>query len=152
MFKPKKYQYSTPFSGDAGEALKIAKTTLLSLGFEITAKSENELHAIGPGLRSTQQPDLLGVTELKLKIDPSSIIANAVLGGAARMKAFVIIFPPGLVLFLLLIFSLIGMDVSLIHALWFLPWLFISPLMGNMIERKTIRAVESLVRGMAQDV
>lgn len=152
MFKPKKYRYSTPFSGDAGEALTIARTTLLSLGFEITAKSENELHAIGPGLRSTQQPDLLGVTELKLKIDPSSIIANAVLGGAASMKAFVIIFPPGLALFLLLIFSLIGMDVSLIHALWVLPWLFISPWMGNMIERKTTRAVESLVRGMAQDV
>jgi hypothetical protein len=33
-------------------------------GFEITGKSENELHAIGPGLRSTQQTDLSGVTEL----------------------------------------------------------------------------------------
>lgn len=150
MFKPKKYQYTTPFNGDAVEALKIASTTLLSLGFEITTKSKHELHAVGPGLRSSQQPALLGVTELKLHIDRSAITANAVLGGAANMKAFVYIFPPALVLCLFLIFSIAGMEVSLIHTAWILPWFFISPWMGTMIERKTTRAVESLVRGMAQ--
>jgi hypothetical protein len=66
------------------------------------------------------------------------------------LKTFVIIFPPVLVLFLFLIFILLGMKVSLMNAAWIVPWFFISPWMGNMIERKTTRAVERLVRGMAQ--
>jgi hypothetical protein len=150
MFKPKEYRYSVPFTGTAEDAFSVARTSLLSLGFEVSGISENELHATGPGMHSTQQPDLLGVTTLRLLVDSSSITAMAKLGGAANMKAFVYIFPPALVLTLLLIFSLVGMDVSWLHALWVLPWFLVSPWMGNMIERKTTRAVDRLVRGMAQ--
>lgn len=150
MFEPKEYRYTVPFRGNASDALGIARTSLLSLGFEISVISENELHANGPGMRSTQQPDLLGVSNLRLKIDSSSITAVAKLGGASSMKAFVYLFPPALALLLFMIFTLVGMDVSWIHSLWVLPWFFISPWMGKMIVSKTTRAVDRLVRGMAQ--
>ena len=150
MFEPKEHKYSIPFSGSAEKAIDVARTSLLSLGFEISAISENELYATGPGMHSNQQPDLLGVSTLKLLVDTSSITAIAKLGSAAKMKAFVYIFPPALVLILLLVFSLIGMEVSW-HFVWLLlPWIFISPLIGNMIERRTTKAVDRLVRGMAQ--
>jgi hypothetical protein len=150
MFEPKEHKYSIPFTGNAEAAIRIARTSLLSLGFEISAISENELHATGPGMHSTQQPDLLGVSKLKLRVDVTSITAVAKLGSAAKMKAFVYIFPPALVLLLLIIFTLTGMDVSWHYVLWVLPWIFIAPWMGNRIERRTIRAVDRLVRGMAQ--
>ena len=53
-------------------------------------------------------------------------------------------------LILLLTFVLMGMNVSWIYAVWILPWIFIAPLMGKLIERKTTRAVDRLVRGIAQ--
>ena len=150
MFEPKEYQYSIPFIGSAEKAMNVARTSLLALGFEISTISENEMYAIGPGMHSNQQPDLLGVSMLKLRVDESSITAVAKLGSAAKMKAFIFIFPPALVLILLLVFSLLGMDVSWYFVLMVLPWIIIAPLMGNMIESKTIKAVDRLVRGMAQ--
>ena len=150
MFGQKEYRYSIPFSGNAKDALNIARTSLLSLGFEILHISEKELFATGPGMHSTQQPDLLGVSKIKLNIHSSSITAVASLGAAAKMKTFVYIFPPALLLILLLTFVLMGMNVSWIYAVWILPWIFIAPLMGKLIERKTTRAVDRLVRGIAQ--
>jgi hypothetical protein len=150
MFMPKEYRSSAPFNGDIEDAFNIARTSLLSLGFEISMPSKYELHAIGPGMHSNQQPALLGVSELKLHVDSSIITAVATLGAAAKMKAFVYIFPPALILLLYLVFFFIGMNVTWHHALWVVPWFFISPWMGGMIERKTTQAVDSLVRGMAQ--
>ena len=150
MFEPKEYKYSIPFTGNAENAINVARTSLLALGFEISAISENELYATGPGMHSNQQPALLGASTLKLRVDASSITAIAKLGSAAKMKAFVYIFPPALVLILLLIFGLLGMDVSWYYVLLVLPWIFIAPWMGNMIERGTTQAVDRLVRGMAQ--
>ena len=150
MFKPGQYQYSTKFRGNAEAALNVARTTLLSLGFEISDSTTTELTATGPGMHSNQQPALLGVSKLKLHIGSTSITANAVLGGANTMKNFVYFFPPGLVLILLISFALLGMEISWLFALWVLPWFVIGPWMARMIERSTTNAVDALVRGMAQ--
>jgi len=150
MFTVKEYQYSTPFRGKAEEAFKVARTSLLSLGFEITESSKHELHATGPGMHSNQQPALVGVSRLKLHIDSSSITATAQLGGVSTMKNFVYIFPPALVLVLLVTFSLLGMEISWLYILLLLPWFVIAPWMARMMERKTTDAVDRLVRGMAQ--
>ena len=150
MFAPKKHRYTVPFHGDAAAAFNIAKTALLALGFEIQQLSDTELHAEGPGMHSNQQPALVGVSSLQLKINPSNITAIATLGAAAKMKAFIYLFPPGLAFILMAAFVLSGMEVSWIHTLWVLPWFVISPLLGKGFETKTISAVERLVRGMAQ--
>jgi len=150
MFAPKKHLYAVPFQGDRAAAFDVAKTALLALGFEIKQLSETELHAEGPGMHSNQQPDLLGVSSLQLQISQSNITATALLGAAAKMKAFIYLFPPGLAIILMASFALSGMDVSWVHMLWVLPWFVLSPLMGKSFENKAIRAVERLVRGMAQ--
>lgn len=150
MFDPKPYEYSVPFSGNAVNAFDVARTALLALGFEILIDSESELQAEGPGMHSNRQPELLGVSLLRLHISSSNITATASLGGVAKMKTFVYLFPPGLVLSLLLFFSLLGMEVSWLFILMVLPWAFISPLIGRSLERRTTKAVDRLVRGMAQ--
>lgn len=150
MFKPREYRYSVPFTGNPENAMSVARTSLLSLGFELSVNSEEELYAIGPGMQSNREPALLGVSKIRLRVDPDSIKVVAVLGAVAKMKAFVYIFPPALILVLISIFLISGMDVSWFYALWVLPWFLISPLIGNMFERKTINAVNRLVRGMAQ--
>ena len=40
--------------------------------------------------------------------------------------------------------------ISLLHVLWVVIWAGIAPLIGRSLERKTTRAVDRLVRGMAQ--
>ena len=148
VFSPAEHKFTVLFRGDAQAALSLAQAALVAQGFEILAQSASELCVRGPGLHSTRQSPLLGATELSLHIAASSIEAQAALGGVARMKAFVYLFPPGLGLVLSLPFLLAGLPNWWVGLLAVAPWLVLSPLMGAMIERRTIRAIEGLVRSM----
>lgn len=150
MFTPKEHCYSAQFSGNPAAAFGIARTTLLALGFDIFVDSDDEMQAAGPGMHNNQQPPLVGVSTLKLNISSARISAEAILGGVAKMKAFVYLFPPGLMLLLLMTWALAGMSVPWWPALSVLPWFLISPLIARSLERKTITAVDSLVRSMSQ--
>lgn len=149
MFEPKRYEYSTPFRGDPGAALNLARTTLLAQGFEILPGSSAELRAEGPGMRSTRQSALLGVSEFRFQIAAATLTASATLGGVSSMKAFVMLFPIGLILSLVLLFALLGQGVSYLGLWSTLPWLVVSPWMAKLIERRTTRAVDRLARSMA---
>jgi hypothetical protein len=150
MFKPTEHTYTVPFNGNAADAFNVARTALLSLGFEIVVDSETELKAEGPGMHSNRQPELMGVSMLRLNISSYKITATALLGGVARMKTFVYLFPPGLLGFLFILNYLLGVKMTWFFFLIVLPWVFIAPLIGKSLDRKTSRAVDRLVRGMAQ--
>ena len=149
MFKAKAYECSTPFRGDPGAALTLAKTALLAQGFEILPGSSAELRAEGPGMRSTRQSALLGVSEFRIQIAASALTVSATLGGVATMKTFVTFFPPGLVFSLVVLFAVLGHGISYLGLWLAAPWLAISPLMAALIERRTTRAVDRLARSMA---
>ena len=150
MFTPTHYSYSALFRGDTKAAFDVARTALVAQGFEILAQSDKELRARGPGMSSTRDPPLAGASELTLHVDASRIEAQATLGGVARLKAFVYLFPPGLGLVLAVSFLLAGMPNWWVGILCVAPWLFLSPWMGSMIERKSTKGVDSLVRSMVQ--
>jgi hypothetical protein len=149
VFEPKRYEYSTPFRGDPDAAFTLAKTALLAQGFEILPGSSAELRATGPGMRSTRQPALLGVSEFRFQIAASALTVSATLGGVSRMKAFVIFFPIGLILSLVVLFAALGHGISYLGLWSATPWLVLSPLMAALIERRTTRAVDRLARSMA---
>ena len=150
MFGTRIHHTSAHFRGPAGAALDVGRVALMSLGFEIKRFSDDELRAVGPGLRSTQQPALLGVSELRIRVGSSRIEAKATLGGAARLKRFVYLFPPLLMLVLFLVNVLAGNGASWLYAALVAPWVVLGPLIGWSIERRTSGAVDSLVRSMAQ--
>jgi len=149
VFEAKLYEYSTPFRGDPDAAFTLAKTALVSQGFEILSGSSAELRAEGPGMRSTQQSALLGVSEFRFQIAASTLTVSAVLGGVSTMKAFVTFFPPGLVLSLVVLFAVLGHGISYLGLWLAAPWLAISPLMATLIERRTTRTIDRLARSMA---
>jgi hypothetical protein len=100
-------------------------------------------------MRSTRQSALLGVSEFRFQIAASTLTASATLGGVASMKAFVMLFPIGLILSLVVLLAVLGQGVSYLGLWLTLPWLVLSPLMAALIERRTTRAVDRLARSMA---
>jgi hypothetical protein len=66
------------------------------------------------------------------------------------MKAFVTLFPPGLVLTLWVIFRVVGMKAPWQVLLAAAPWFLLAPLLSAGLERRTKRAVEALVRSLAR--
>ncbi len=149
MFEAKLYEYSAPFRGDPDAAFTLAKTTLLAQGFEILPGSSAELRAEGPGMRSTHQAALLGVSEFRFQIAASTLTVSATLGGVRTMKAFVTFFPPGLILSLVVLLAVLGHGISYVGLWLAAPWLAISPLLAALIKRRTTRAVDRLARSMA---
>ena len=106
----------------------------------------------GPGMQSNRQSALLGATDIWLRVTGSEIAVSATLGGVAKMKAFVTLFPPGLILSLLVGFWAAGM--APFDWGWLLlmvgPWFFIAPFMAASMKRNTENAIDGMVRGMAQ--
>lgn len=128
----------------------VARTALLSQGFEIISDTGSELHARGPGMHSNAQPALMGATDFVIQVGSSTVAATAILGGTARMKTFLYLFPPGLALFFTLL-SVFSGEAQLWSALLVaVPWLFLAPMLSKSLERKTTLAVDGLIRGMAQ--
>lgn len=150
MFGARTHRVSAPLEGDPDAAFDVARTALLALGFEILRESEDALHARGPGKQSNQQPPLLGVSEFHAAVGRRAVEVAATLGGVARMKAFVCLFPPGLLALLALTFLAVGMQPSWSLALFALPWLAFSPWIASGLERRTTEAVDRLTRGMAR--
>jgi hypothetical protein len=100
-------------------------------------------------MRRTQQSALLGVSDFRFQISASTLTVSSTLGGVATMKAFVSLFPLGLILSLMVLFAVLGHGISYLSLWLAAPWLVISPLMAALIERRTIRAVDRLARSMA---
>lgn len=149
MLATRTHHCDTPFEGDPRDAFDVARTALLSQGFEILEDSASELCARGPGMHSTQQPALLGASELRFRVASSMLSATATLGGVASMKRFVILFPPALVLSLTATLAVTQAGGSWWALLAAAPWLLLAPWISSLLEHRTTRAVDRLVRGMA---
>lgn len=150
------YAKTVPFTGKAATALNIARLTFLPLGFQIAASSDHELRATGPGVNSTRENPLKGISETTIIVRSSAIEMKATLGGIRKLKMFLKLFPLGMMLLFLIVFGVLAWQLpALRHAWIFLipigalaPWIFISPLMIRMIERRTAQAIDTLLNNM----
>lgn len=150
MFEARIYRFSTELSGDASAAMDVGRIALLSQGFKILSDTGSELHAHGPGMHSNSQPPIVGASDFIIQVGASTAAAIATLGGIARMKIFLYLFPPGLALSLGM-FGVFAAIENLWYALLFAaPWLLFAPVMASAMEHKTIQAIDALIRGMAQ--
>ena len=150
MFKATVHEIFADFDGDPHTAFDLARTSLVFQGFEVLSESDTELRARGPGMHSNQQPPILGVSDLCLRIIGSKISARATLGGVLTMKLFLLFFPPGLVLSLCIMGMIDGKIEWWVPFAFLVPWFMIAPAMGSALERTTVKAVDAMVRGMSQ--
>lgn len=147
-----------PFSGDAARAFDTARQTLLPLGFRVESEGATRLVVSGPGMNSTRQNALLGVSRAEFNAERGSLRVRAELGGVDRLQRFLILLMLGLGLFDSLIF--IGLwyffDQLRAHT-WFLaipaltlaPWIFIGPFIARLIARNTEKSLNTLLQNMA---
>lgn len=150
------YSKTVPFVGRAAKALSVAQTAFVGQGFEIVAASDYELKVTGPGFNSTRENPLKGVSEASIIIRSSAIEIKALLGGAQKMKTFLRLFPLGMALLFLIVFGVLAFIlpdfrrwwIFLIPVLALSPWLFLSPLIARMVEKKTTQAVDTLLNNM----
>jgi hypothetical protein len=129
---------------------------LLPQGFQLVASTDHELRVTGPGINSTRENPLKGITEASIIVRSSAIEMRATLGGVEKMKKFLTFFPLGMALLFLIVFGVLALTIPDLRRPWFFlipilalsPWLFLAPLMARMIGRRTIQAIDTLLNNM----
>lgn len=152
------YSKTVPFTGKASKALEVARSTFLPQGFQLVASTDYELRVTGPGINSTRENPLKGITEASIVIRPSAsaIEMKATLGGVERMKKFLTFFPLGMALLFMIVFGVLALTVPDFRRPWIFliplaalsPWLFLAPMMSRMIGRRTVQAIDTLLSNM----
>jgi hypothetical protein len=155
------------------DVLQASLITLTNNGFAIVNRNEDSADLTGPGLNSTKQNPLLGASRIRLKLQGQQLRLDAELGGVDSMRRFLLRFPLILGLGLGLLFAVIGgltfgrqfgIGFGMPWApgwTWLLvafgaamlpisPWLFLSPLISNMIQKRTENALVTLVQNSVQ--
>jgi hypothetical protein len=146
------------FNGDSSRALDTALRTLLPLGFEIESQGSGYLALKGPGMNSTRQNALQGISHAEFSANRGSLRVRAELGGVDRMQRFLVFLLIGLGLFDSLVF--IGLWYFLdplrahpwflvIPLITFIPWIIIGPLLARWIDKRTREALGVLLHNMA---
>lgn len=145
--RPSEYQREERLNADPSQALETARATLLSHGFQITTDPRGILEAKGPGMNSSKQSALLGVSQLQISASESTVRVVADLGGLRPMRLLLYGLPIGLAVLFLVLFGF-SFGFSWGYALPLLPWVVLSPLMARWLEKRTRRALDVLVHNM----
>lgn len=153
-----RYTASAPFTGEADKALRLAESSLASVGFQLTARTKASLEAVGPGMNNSRESALVGASHIVINHGRGELTLDAELGGAERLGRFARLFPLGLVAALAVVLSIVFLLVfgpglwviSVVAAavLFAVPWLLVGPLIAGSIHRRTCRGLDAFLASM----
>lgn len=150
------YKSTRRISGSEPGALKVVRDALIANGFTVTASGQNVFTALGPGLHSTKQHPIRGVSKAVVRTRGSTIDVDAELGGATRLGRVVMILPFVLALVLSLVVGLGGRrqpepEPTPVLYLIGVPllWIALGPLLAWRVRKRTVGAIEALLESAA---
>jgi hypothetical protein len=147
------YTTSVTVDGPPQKAVTVLRDALLANAFTITEASQTGFTAIGPGMNSTNQNAIRGVSKATFHAEGKAIHVTAELGGAAWIGRFAIFFPLGLGVVWAIAFGMLWWpkhrDAVIVPLLVAAPWLLLGPLMARMVRRRTEQAIEALLQSAA---
>ncbi|MBN1436082.1 MAG: hypothetical protein JW936_03315 [Sedimentisphaerales bacterium] len=146
------YTKSIPFNGSPSDALETARLQFAVHGFQVDQPVPNQLVAVGPGMQSTNQNPILGVSRVTITINPDTIDLQAELAAVRFMQRFIFFLPPALCAFVALILAFIPSLPTYTPILAFtpvLPWLITYPLIARRVKYNTTHALDTLLHNLA---
>ncbi len=141
------YEVARSHHGDPQRILNTIRDQLIQRSFRIERQFENGLALHGPGMHSSRQDAVLGMTQVEVHVTSTEVSLQAELGGVRFLKWSVTLFPPGLGLglFVLFLFVLPNRGAAFAPLLATAPWLVLGPLMASMFKKRTIRAIDTML-------
>jgi hypothetical protein len=149
------HQSSVTFAGNPTPVMQRAFDALTTAGMRIDSRTDTTLQFTGPGLNSTNEDPLRGISRGRLSVTGRTITLDAELGAVQR-------------LFRILLIMIVVMDVVACVVLYFAlrgklatpvvltiavapvaPWVFLLPLMSGWMKRRTSRAIDTLLNNLS---
>jgi len=150
------YEKTVPFGGNVGKAIEAAKNAFIQHNFQIVHDRYLEVELTGPGMLSSRQNPLVGISRIRIRGSSGNLSLEADFEGIRKLIKFLVFFIVGMAVFFVVLFGILfskqGQPVTkiiLISLAPFIPWPVIIPLMAIWMKSRTSKALDTLVNNMA---
>jgi hypothetical protein len=147
------YEKSIPFDGDAKKALEVSLNLFVQQGFKVLENSDSGHELTGPGMISSRQNPLTGISGVRVNAGDGELSIRAEFSAIRKMTLLLVVFLCSLALFFFLFFGVMFRGESDYNVFLplapFLPWPFLIPVLLTVFKRRTARALDTLLHNMS---
>jgi hypothetical protein len=148
-----KYASSVEFPGDAKVGLARLADTFTPLGFRIEHRGSHVLELSGPGMSSTRQSPLMGISSLHAEASGRLLKVTVEFQALDRLLRFIAWLILGLCVFMVALFTVLFRNRPDFH-LWmvvlpFAPWPVLLPALARTLQRRIQRTLDNLLHNYA---
>ena len=148
------YQKTVPFA-DAAKVLDALTGVFVQHGFRIGEKSETAVELTGPGMISSRQSPLVGISKTRIHRANGSLSIEAEFDSIRRLLKYMGFLIAGLAVFFMVLFGILftrqGKPIGrviIVSLVPLAPWPILIPIIGKFLKRRTSRALDTLVHNM----
>jgi hypothetical protein len=145
------YQRTMPVA-DSEKAVDAAANVLIQHSFRITEKSETAVELTGPGMISSRQDPLVGISKIRISQSSGSLSVEAQFDSIRKLIKYLAAFIVVMGVFFLVLFAILftrqGQPVGivvLISLAPLAPWPVLLPLIMRWLKSRTARALDVLL-------
>ena len=149
------YEKTMPFSGNMEKALEVARNVFIQHNFQIVRDSDSEVEFTGPGMLSSRQNPLVGISRVCIHETSGNLSVEAEFEGIRKLTKYLALFIVGMAIFFVAFFGIMfskqGQPLNkiiLISLAPFIPWPVLIPLMAIWMKSRTSKALDTLINNM----
>lgn len=149
------YEKTEPFSGNMEKVLEVAKNVFIQHNFQIVHHSDTEVEFTGPGMLSSRQNPIVGISRICIRGASGNISIEAEFGGIRNLTKYLAFFITGMAIFFLVLFGILlpkqGQPLNktiLISLAPFIPWPVLIPLIHIWMKSRISKALDRLLTNM----
>jgi hypothetical protein len=149
------YEKTEPFSGNVEKVLEVAKNAFIQNNFQIVRDSDTEVELTGPGMLSSRQNPIVGISRICIRGTSINLSIEAEFGGIRKLTKYLALFIVGMAIFFVVLFGILlpkqGQPLNktiLISLAPFVPWPVLIPLIHIWMKSRTSKALDRLLANM----
>jgi len=149
------YQRAIPVA-DSEKAVDAAVSVFIQHGFQIIQKSETAVELTGPGMISSRQNPLVGISRIRIFQSRGSLSVEAEFESIRKLIKYIAVFIVGMGVFFVILFGILftrqGQPMSrivLISLAPLAPWPILLPVIIIWLKSRTSRALDVLLSNIA---
>ncbi|MHC4498449.1 MAG: hypothetical protein ACYS21_04975 [Planctomycetota bacterium] len=145
------YQRTIPVA-DSEKAVGAAANVFIQHSFRITQKSQTAVELTGPGMISSRQDPLVGISKIHISQSSGSLSVEAQFDSIRKLIKYIAVFIVGMAVFFIVLFGVLftrqGQPIGrivLISLAPLAPWPVLLPLIMMWLKSRTTRALDVLL-------
>ena len=149
------YEKTEPFSGNMEKVLEVARNVFIQHNFQIVRNSDTEVEFTGPGMLSSRQNPIVGISRICIRGASGNISIEAEFEGIRKLTKYLALFIVAMAIFFVVLFGILfskqgqPLNKTIVKSLApFAPWPILIPLIHIWMKSRTSKALDRLLINM----